>query len=155
MWTSADSIGFFGYESFFLDIHPLKSLVERAKVPLLRALERCLVNAVCDVGVDINMAVSHDHLAGPLAFVAGLGLRKADALRSNIKSVLGFVSSRRQLFERKLLGRVVYTNAAGYLRVCDNGLGEGAQQDPFDDSRMHPECHVQNDSAPKICRLPW
>ena len=86
------------------------------------------------------MAVSHDHLAGPLAFVAGLGLRKADALRSNISSVLG---------------RVVYTNAADYLRVCDNGSSEGAPQDPFDDSRVHPECHVQNDSAPKICRLPW
>ena len=150
MWTSADSVGFFGYESFYLDIHPLKSMVERSKVPLLRALERCLVNAVCDVGVDINMAVAHDHLAGPLAFVAGLGLRKADALRSNIKNVLGAVSSRRQLFERKLMGRVVYTNAAGYLRVCDNAVGD-IQLDPFDDTRIHPECYVQNDFAPKIC----
>lgn len=66
---------------------------------MLRALESCLVDSVCDVGVDINMAVSHDHLAGPLAFVGvylycklcshsyvgGLGLRKADALRHNIK----------------------------------------------------------------------
>jgi transcription elongation factor SPT6 len=124
--------------------------VERAKVPLLRALERCLVNTVCDVGVDINMAVSHNHLAGPLAFVAGLGLRKADALRSNIKSALGFVSSRRELFERKLLGRVVYTNAIGYLRVCDNGISD-IQMDPLDDTRIHPECYVQNDFAPKIC----
>jgi transcription elongation factor SPT6 len=44
----------------------------------------------------------------------------------------------------------VYTNAAGYLRVCDNGLGE-VQLDPFDDTRVHPECYVQNDFAPKIC----
>ena len=29
MWTSADSIGFFGFESFYLDIHPLQSMVER------------------------------------------------------------------------------------------------------------------------------
>lgn len=150
MWASADAIGLFGHETMYLDIHPYKDLVSRTKAPMLRALENCLVDAVCDVGVDINMAVSHDHMAGPLAFVAGLGLRKADALRQNIKSLLGFVSSRRELLERKLMGKVVYNNAAGFIRVCDTGQDEHVM-DPFDDTRIHPECYVQNDFAPKIC----
>ena len=77
--------------------------------------------------------------------MAGIGLRKANALRINIKSVLGFESSRRELFERKLLDRVVYTN------VRDNGLGE-LQLDPLDDTRVQPpECYVRHDFAPKIC----
>lgn len=81
MWSSADSLGNFGYEVLFLDLHPYKvasflliyhccqNLITKAKLPLLRALESCLVDIVCEVGVDINMAVAHDHLAGPLAFV--------------------------------------------------------------------------------------
>jgi len=101
------------------------------------------------VGVDINMAVSHDHLAGPLAFVGGLGLRKADALRHNIKTTLGCVSSRKELLERKLMGKVVYNNAASFLRVCDQGLEDKAV-DFFDDTRIHPECYIQNDFAPKV-----
>ena len=69
MWTSANELGFFGYETWYLDIHPYKRLVTKSRAPLLRALEQCLVDAVCAVGVDLNKAVSHDHLSAPLAFV--------------------------------------------------------------------------------------
>ena len=69
MWTSANEIGVFGYEAWYLDLHPYKGLIAKTRAPLLRALESCLVDAVCEVGVDLNMAVAHDHLAPPLAFV--------------------------------------------------------------------------------------
>lgn len=69
MWTSANELGDFGHESWYLDFHPHKSLLTKSKAPLIRALENCLVDAVCEAGVDINMAAAHDHLASPLAFV--------------------------------------------------------------------------------------
>lgn len=46
------------------------------KLALVRALERKLVDAVCEAGVDVNRAIMHDHLGALLAFVGGLGLRK-------------------------------------------------------------------------------
>ena len=150
MWRSADAIGIFGYETLFLDLHPLQSLLNHVRGPLLTALESALVDAVCEAGVDLNAAVQHDHLAGSLAFVGGLGLRKAEALRFNIQRELGAVSSRRQLMERKLMGKNVYNNAAGFLRICDNDNID-ALLDPLDDTRIHPECYVLHDYATKMC----
>ena len=43
------------------------------KYPLLNALEHCLIDAVCEVGVDLILAVQNDHLSSMLAFVGGLG----------------------------------------------------------------------------------
>ena len=48
---------------------------------LLNRLERALINAVNDVGVDINLAAAHTHRAAMLSFVAGLGPVKAHALQ--------------------------------------------------------------------------
>lgn len=150
MWRSADAIGMFGFETLFLDLHPLQSLLNHVRGPLLTALESVLVDAVCEAGVDLNAAVQHDHLAGSLVFVGGLGLRKAEALRFNIQRELGAVSSRRQLMERKLMGKNVYNNAAGFLRICDNDNID-ALLDPLDDTRIHPECYVLHDYATKMC----
>lgn len=47
------------------------------------------------------------------------------------------------------MGKVVYNNAASFLRVCDQGLEDKAV-DFFDDTRIHPECYIQNDFAPKV-----
>lgn len=150
MWRSADSIGTFGFETLFLDLHPLQSLLGQVRAPLLNALECVLVDAVCEAGVDLNAAVQHDHLAGCLAFVGGFGLRKAEALRFNIQRDVGFVASRRQLIERKLMGKIVYNNSAGFLRICDNDNID-AVLDPLDDTRIHPECYVLHDYATKMC----
>eukprot|EP01034_Spumella_vulgaris_P023707 gene23707-29953_t len=149
IWTSANAIEQFGFEALFLNTHPLKALLRGAQGSLLHAMETKLVDAVCDVGVDINKAVTFDHLAPMLAFVGGLGLRKADALRQNIRRTLGVVESRNSLLVKKLLGRVVWMNSAGFLRVCD--IGQDKQIDPLDNTRIHPECYVTYDFAPKIC----
>jgi transcription elongation factor SPT6 len=89
-----------------------------------------------------------------LAFVAGLGLRKADALRKNVRKKLTTVESRQDLFTKKLLGPVVWMNAVGFLKVTeptsDTEFRE-KQHDRFDNTRVHPECYISNDFAPKIC----
>ena len=140
------------------------------KGALLRALEAKLVDAVCEVGVDVNRAASHDHLGAMLAFVAGLGLRKADALRQTIRRNIGQVDSRNTLLVKKLMGPVVWTNAAGFLRVAGSShpessggagfAGAAALDDmqsleyPLDNTRIHPECYITHDFAPKICKPP-
>lgn len=116
----------------------------------MRELQQCAVDAVCLAGVDINRCVLYEHFAGSLAFVSGLGLRKADAMRQKIKTQLGHISSRKEFIERKLVGPVVYNNCVGFLRVCKEGYEERAI-DPLDDTRIHPECYIVNDFAGKIC----
>ena len=51
----------------------MQHLLGNVKVPLLNVLEHCLIDAVCEVGVDLSLAVQNDHLATMLAFVGGLG----------------------------------------------------------------------------------
>lgn len=119
---------------------------------LLASLQRVLCDAVCDVGVDVNLAAAHDHWAPLLAFVGGLGLRKADALRQDIRRKLGSsVRSRKELLERKILPRVVYSNCIGFLRVRDQDDTGETLCDPLDDTRIHPECYISHNFAPKIC----
>jgi len=117
----------------------------------LRALERCLVDAVCETGVDLNRCLSQDHYQGMLTFVGGLGLRKAHSLRLSIRRRLGSIQGRRELLEGKLVGKVVFTNASGFLRITDDTPDRERGLDPLDDTRIHPECYISNDFAPKIC----
>lgn len=131
---------------------------------LLNHLERVLCDAVCDMGVDLNLAVAHDHYAPLLAFVGGLGiaififrhlltdvlgLRKADALRRDIRRKLPSVTSRKEILERKILGKVVFNNCIGFLRVRDDN--DEVELDPLDDTRIHPECYNVHNFAIKIC----
>jgi len=149
MWGSADAVGTFGVETLFLDIHPLKSELKGLRNSLLRSLEQVLVDSVSDAGVDLNLAISHDHLAPMLGFVCGLGLRKADALRQNIRRQMSAIHFRKELLERKLLGGIVYTNAAGFLKVYD--MTGRNNCDPLDNTRIHPECYITYDFTHKIC----
>ena len=153
LWTSCNSVEVFGYEALFLDVHPLKHLLGNVKLPLLRALEHCLVDAVCEAGVDMLMAVNHDHLSPLLIFVAGLGLRKSEALKQAVrKRGARGVISRNELLEKKLLGKVVWTNAASFLRFPEERARNANEDwDPFEDTRIHPECYLTEDFAPKIC----
>ena len=154
LWTSANAVEVFGYEALFLDVHPLKHLLGNVKLPLLRALEHCLVDAVCEVGVDLHLAVNHDHLSPMLAFVAGLGLRKAEALKQAVRKRRAgdIIVNRNELLEKKLLGPVVWTNAASFLRITEDRLKDGrVDWDPIEDTRIHPECYLSEEFAPKIC----
>lgn len=119
---------------------------------LLKSLQRALVDVVCHVGVDINMALSYNHYSSMLPFIGGLGLRKADALLQNIRaSKVGIVECRKILLEKKLLTRCIYMNAAGFIRICKSTAMTEYDIDPLDDTRIHPECYNTYDFATKIC----
>lgn len=90
-----------GYQLKFLQLHPLQDEVNPHQ--LLRRYEEVLVDAVNDVGVDLNRVASTLYLASLLPFVCGLGFRKANALRAAIRATSGVVSSRRQLLDDQLL----------------------------------------------------
>jgi transcription elongation factor SPT6 len=114
----------------------------------MSTLQRCLVDAVCTVGVDINKAVSHDHYAPMLAFVGGLGLRKADALRREIRRAIKFVDSRDILLSKKVLGANVYTNAAGFLKISADNTDLNINL--LDNTRVHPECYTTHKFTYKL-----
>jgi len=150
MWATMDEKGLCGRDFLFLKLHPMQELV--APQRLLRAYEQTLINVVCETGVDINDVVEHSHLAGPLIFVGGLGPRKAAALRQGIsRNLKGIVSNRKDFLERRLMGPLVYTNSAGFLRVSDKGSLVEAVFNPLDGTRIHPECYNTHDWASKIC----
>lgn len=151
MWRLRDSTGDFGQELLSLNLHPLQK--EVAKPHLLRVLEQRMVDAVNDAGVDINLCCNQEHMHGLLQFVAGLGPRKAKNLMSRIAQDLsGVVTSRNTLLSSKILGPLVYTNCAGFLRIRKRGsLEESETWNPLDDSRIHTECYVKNNWAATIC----
>ncbi len=163
LWMTADSsTGLFGYEAFFINLHPLQKQVEGIKSKFIRALEFKLVDAISDVGVDIRKVCKLDHLAPMLAFIPGLGLRKADAFRRDIISKEAqlqsdldedeqrvLLESRKAILANHLLGPVVYNNAAGFLRITPSALI--SKLNPLDDTRIHPECYDDNDFVSKIC----
>ena len=45
------------------------------------------INRVCEVGVDINECVIHNHMSNIVQFVAGLGPRKAAALLRTLRQM--------------------------------------------------------------------
>jgi transcriptional accessory protein Tex/SPT6 len=146
IWTTANSSGLFGHEVLYLNLHPLQALAKSATSDLMRSLENVLCNAVCDHGVDINEAVAHEHRSARLAFVAGLGLRKADDLKRLVSEKFGSVLSRHMLLNKKILKPKVYENCAGFLRVKD--VSDGAEDyNPLDDTRIHPSSYMVDPHA--------
>lgn len=108
-------------------LSPLKRLL--APQEMVEGVERILVTAVAQMGVDLNLAVTRPWLAAKLAFVPGLGPRKAAALVKAVTRngdareegegvrVLGYVRSRLEIHRRMNLGRRVFKNAGPFLRI--------------------------------------
>ncbi|ELR24047.1 S1 RNA binding domain containing protein [Acanthamoeba castellanii str. Neff] len=139
-------------EVLCLPFHPQQELVP--KELLHQHLMRTFIDVVNEVGVDINHAVQHKFAAGPLQFTAGLGPRKAQALLQALERKGGLVSSREEIDaalqtfstpsgnpddEDRM--SVVYTNCAGFLRVCNKYFLRDHRDiiDPLDDTRIHPD----------------
>ena len=150
LWTVSSAKGEFGTEALFLKLHPLQDVVKATSAPLLRALENTLANAVCDIGVEINDATTYSHQASLLAFVAGLGLRKADQLVRSIREKVSSCASRHDLLVKKVLPEKVWQNCVGFLRVAESEL-QTRTTNPLDNTRIHPECYITQDWAHKIC----
>ena len=64
-------------------------------------VEQVMVDVTNQVGIDINLAASHDWLFAPLQFISGLGPRKAGSLQRALVRA-GAITSRRELIAHGL-----------------------------------------------------
>lgn len=147
-WNVASESGTFGTEMLYLNIHAMQRLLPKTR--LLRQYERNLCEVVADVGVDVNTACNHDHLLGGLSFVAGMGPRKAANLKQNLMRIGGAVASRKSILQKRLMGPVVYNNAAAFLRIREIEQLANQFLHPLDDTRLHPDVYHRNNWAVKI-----
>ncbi|HIF34523.1 MAG: Tex family protein [Pirellulaceae bacterium] len=95
---------------------------------LRHGLEREVQSCVNSVGVDVNMASS-----SLLSHVAGIGQKLAERIVEHRDSH-GPFDSRQRLLDVPKLGRKVFEQAAGFLRIRDG-------RQPLDNSAVHPESY--------------
>ncbi|KAK1386015.1 Transcription elongation factor spt6 [Heracleum sosnowskyi] len=105
-------------------------------------VEQVMVDATNQVGLDINLAASHEWLFSSLQFVSGLGPRKAASLMKSLVRA-GSIFTRKDLFTTYGLEKKVFVNAAGFLRVRRSGIAAKSSRytDLLDDTRIHPESY--------------
>lgn len=105
-------------------------------------IEQIMVDVTNQVGLDINLAASHEWLFSPLQFISGLGPRKAASLQRSLVRA-GAIFTRKDLLTAHGLGKKVFVNAVGFLRVRRSGLASSSSQfiDLLDDTRIHPESY--------------
>ena len=85
-------------------------------------------SCVNSVGVELNMASS-----SLLTHVAGIGPKLAERIVEH-RDATGPFPCRKRLLDVPKLGRKVFEQAAGFLRIRDG-------QDPLDNSAVHPESY--------------
>ena len=95
---------------------------------LRRGLEREVESCVNSVGVDVNTASS-----SLLAHVAGIGPKLAERIVEH-RDTHGRFNGRQHLLDVPKLGRKVFEQAAGFLRIRDGGQA-------LDNSAVHPESY--------------
>jgi uncharacterized protein len=91
-------------------------------------LERTVESCVNQVGVDLNMAS-----VPLLAHVAGIGPKLAESI-VEFRNNNGRFASRQELAKVPKLGKKVFQQAAGFLRIRGG-------DEPLDNSAVHPECY--------------
>lgn len=106
-------------------------------------VEQIMVDATNQVGLDVNLAISHEWLFAPLQFISGLGPRKAASLQRSLVRASS-IYSRKDLLNHGL-GKKVFVNAVGFLRVRRSGNAANGSHSQFidllDDTRIHPESY--------------
>ncbi len=105
-------------------------------------IEQVLVDVTNQVGLDINLAISHEWLFASLQFISGLGPRKAASLQRSLVRA-GAIFTRKDFLTVHGLGKKVFVNSVGFLRVRRSGLAASSSQfiDLLDDTRIHPESY--------------
>ena len=127
----------------------MQHMVNTAK--LKNKFEKIAMEVCNNVGVDINLAMKHRHLASLLQFIPGLGPRKVSYLLDKISHELGVLRMRRELFQN-ILEKIVYINCCGFIKINPDqeALEDmGAVYDALDTTRIHPDFYQM---AVKIAR---
>ncbi|CAN0929200.1 Transcription elongation factor SPT6 homolog [Linum grandiflorum] len=105
-------------------------------------VEQVMVDVTNQVGFDVNLAIGHEWLFAPLQFISGLGPRKAASLQRSLVRA-GGIYTRKDFVTIHDLGKKVFVNAVGFLRVRRSGLAASSSHfiDLLDDTRIHPESY--------------
>eukprot|EP00657_Telonema_sp_P-1_P001438 TRINITY_DN13646_c0_g1_i1.p1 TRINITY_DN13646_c0_g1~~TRINITY_DN13646_c0_g1_i1.p1 ORF type:complete len:101 (-),score=45.43 TRINITY_DN13646_c0_g1_i1:72-374(-) len=69
---------------------------------------------------------------------AGLGPRKAMALRQGVSLAGGTLTKRSELIEKNLMGGKVFDNCVGFLKI---EVSHTEQDEMLDSTRIHPEVY--------------
>ncbi|XP_064461195.1 transcription elongation factor SPT6-like [Ornithodoros turicata] len=128
-------------EIFCLKYHPLQDNVPRDE--LTNALSLEFVNRTNEVGVDINLAITHPHTSFLVQFICGLGPRKGYALLKVLKQSHQRLESRSQLVTVCNMGPKVFINCAGFIKIDTTSFenSTNAYVEVLDGSRVHPEAY--------------
>lgn len=94
-------------------------------------MEEVNIQAVNEIGIDLNLVVDHDHMHSMLQFVSGLGPRKSKNLIDRIKQLGSKLITRSQIYKEKLLARSVYISASAFLKIKISAEERNDNQ-PFD-----------------------
>ena len=120
----------------------MQHMVNPAK--LKNEFEKIAMEICNEVGVDINRVIKHRHLASPLQFISGLGIRKSIDLIDRISHDMngGIINMRQELFQG-FLQRNVYINCIGFIKIKDTddmaNIGQAGSADILDTTRIHPD----------------
>lgn len=134
-----------GRELLFLNVHMMQhSLV---KDLLLTEYDRVFVQVINKYGVDINLLANHKHTSYQLQFICGLGPVKAASVLDKVRAK-NYVERRQELLSKGFVGKIVYRNCAGFIRIRERDALREAPLNPLDDTRIHPESYYM---AVKIC----
>jgi transcriptional accessory protein Tex/SPT6 len=81
------------------------------------ALEESNVRMVNSIGVDLNLAVNHDHMHILFSFICALGPRKAKRFIQNVKRYGRPVCMRSDIFNERLLTRDVSFQSHPFFKI--------------------------------------
>lgn len=143
----AAGVASLGDDLLALTLHPLQS--EVTPTQLLKGAERVMVETVNAVGVDINQALAHDHVAPMLQFLCGMGPRKATDLVQKLGKFKQV--ARDDLRADGNVGERVYRNLAGFVWIAPNRARRDVHA--LENTRIHPELyeHAKTVSELPVC----
>ncbi|XP_078492453.1 transcription elongation factor SPT6 [Ciona intestinalis] len=125
-----------------LKLHPLQDQLNKDE--LLEALVEEFVFRACEVGVDVNRAITHPHTATVVQFVCGLGPRKAAHLLKVLKQKNGRLENRSNLVTVCKMGPKIFINCAGFIKIDTKSIMEDSTDayiEILDGLRVHPETY--------------
>ncbi|TYZ65130.1 hypothetical protein PybrP1_009428 [[Pythium] brassicae (nom. inval.)] len=134
-----------GRELLYLNVNLMQHSV--VKDTLLREYDRVFVQVVNKFGVDINMLANHKHTSYQLQFICGLGPVKAASVLDKVRAK-SYIDRRQELLSKGFVGKIVYRNCAGFIRIRERDALKDLPLNPLDDTRIHPESYYM---AVKMC----
>lgn len=119
-----------------LNLHKLQKQVNRAKLTAL--LETVAVRCVNEVGVDLNLAQSNQHMQMNFNFLSGLGPRLARRLLQRLQSAPSKPSCRSTLLTEGYLPKCIYYSANTFMKIIpvSQKVGAAAMAEYLDQTRI-------------------